>query len=69
LNPQFVEALMGWPTGWTGFGFAATEWCRWLRRMRYELSRLSLPQYDEDRESIPHAPSGLGWRCRDGLDP
>jgi hypothetical protein len=24
LNPRFVEALMGWPSGWTGFDFAAT---------------------------------------------
>lgn len=41
LNPQFVEALMGWPVGWTGFAFAETEWSRWLQRMRCELSRLS----------------------------
>ena len=41
LNPPFVEALMGWPTGWTGFGSAATEWCRWSRRMRGELSALA----------------------------
>ncbi|MFN4287732.1 MAG: hypothetical protein ACK4E3_04460 [Brevundimonas sp.] len=41
LNPLFVEALMGWPTGWTGFDFAETEWSPWLRRMRCELSRLS----------------------------
>lgn len=40
LNPLFVEALMGWPIGWTGFGFAATEWSRWSRLMRGELSRL-----------------------------
>jgi hypothetical protein len=43
LNPLFVEALMGWPTGWTGFGSVATAWSRWLRRMRCELSRLSSP--------------------------
>jgi DNA (cytosine-5)-methyltransferase 1 len=43
LNPLFVEALMGWPTGWTAFGSAATAWCRWLPRMRCELSRLSSP--------------------------
>ena len=24
LNPLFVEALMGWPTGWTGFASVAT---------------------------------------------
>lgn len=43
LNPLFVETLMGWPTGWTGFDFAETEWSPWLRRMRCELSRLSSP--------------------------
>ncbi|HYN64855.1 MAG TPA: hypothetical protein VES36_09665, partial [Candidatus Limnocylindrales bacterium] len=47
LNPAFVEALMGWPSGWTGFGFAATEWFRWLRRMRCELSRRSWRPMDE----------------------
>jgi hypothetical protein len=41
LNPLFVEALMGWPTGWTGFGSVATEWSRWLRRMRSELLQLN----------------------------
>jgi hypothetical protein len=40
LNPAFVEALMGWPVGWTGFGFAATEWSPWLQRMRSEFLRL-----------------------------
>lgn len=41
LNPLFVEALMGWPTGWTGFASVATAWSRWLPRMRFELSQLS----------------------------
>jgi DNA (cytosine-5)-methyltransferase 1 len=41
LNPLFVEALMGWPTGWTGFASAATAWSLWLPRMRYELWRLN----------------------------
>jgi DNA (cytosine-5)-methyltransferase 1 len=40
LNPLFVEALMGWPTGWTGFDFAATAWSPWLQRMRSEFLRL-----------------------------
>jgi len=40
LNPLFVEALMGWPTGWTGFDFAATAWLPWLQRMRSEFLRL-----------------------------
>ena len=46
LNPQFVELLMGWPIGWTGFAFAATEWSRWSRHMRCELSRLTSPGDD-----------------------
>ena len=41
LNPLFVEALMGWPTGWTGFASVATAWSPWLQRMRCELWRLS----------------------------
>jgi hypothetical protein len=40
LNPPFVEAPMGWPTGWTGFDPVGTEWRRWLRRMRGELLNL-----------------------------
>ena len=47
LNPLFVEALMGWPTGWTGFGSVATAWSPWLRRMRCELSRLNFWPMDE----------------------
>lgn len=41
LNPLFVEALMGWPTGWTGFASVETAWSPWLRRMRCELWRLN----------------------------
>ncbi len=41
LNPAFVEALMGWPEGWTAFGSVATAWSPWLRRMRFEFSRLN----------------------------
>ena len=47
LNPLFVEALMGWPTGWTAFGSAATAWSPWLQRMRCELSRLNCWPMDE----------------------
>ncbi len=47
LNPLFVEALMGWPTGWTGFGSVATVWSPWLRRMRSELSQLNCWQMDK----------------------
>jgi len=47
LNPAFVEALMGWPIAWTGSDFAATEWSRWLQRMRSEFCRLgSVPTSD-----------------------
>lgn len=28
LNPLFGGALIGLPTGWTGFGSVATEWSR-----------------------------------------
>jgi len=41
LNPLFVEALMGWPTEWTGFASVATAWSPWLQLMRFELSQLS----------------------------
>jgi DNA (cytosine-5)-methyltransferase 1 len=47
LNPAFVEALMGWPTGWTGFASVATAWSPWLRRMRCELSRLNCWPMDD----------------------
>ena len=46
-NPLFVEALMGWPTGWTGFDFAATAWFPWLQRMRSEFLRLGLMMDDK----------------------
>lgn len=47
LNPQFVEALMGWPTGWTGSASVATAWSPWLQRMRFELWQLNCWQMDE----------------------
>jgi len=47
LNPLFVEALMGWPTAWTGFDFAATAWSPWLQRMRSEFSLLGLMMMDD----------------------
>jgi len=50
LNPLFVEALMGWPAGWTGFGSVATEWSRWSRRMRSELSQINCWPMDEGAE-------------------
>ncbi len=47
LNPRFVEALMGWPIGWTGFDSVATAWSLWLRRMRFEFCRLASTMTDE----------------------
>ncbi|WP_223115894.1 hypothetical protein [Paracoccus amoyensis] len=47
LNPLFVEALMGWPTGWTGSASVAMAWSPWLRRMRSELWRISCWRMDE----------------------
>jgi hypothetical protein len=47
LNPLFVEALMGWPTGWTGFASVATAWSHWLPRMRSELLQLNCWPMDE----------------------
>jgi hypothetical protein len=44
LNPLFVEWLMGWPTGLSGFERAETELSRWLLQMRGCLSRLALPK-------------------------
>lgn len=34
LNPLFVEALMRWPSGLSGFDTAETELIRWLQPMR-----------------------------------
>lgn len=34
LNPIFVEALMRWPTGLSGFARPETAWIRWLLLMR-----------------------------------
>ena len=40
LNPSFVEALMGWPSGATDYASSETAWCQWLQRMRSLLSQL-----------------------------
>ena len=40
LNPLFVEALMGWPVGWTDCASAVTGLSLWLQLMRSELSRV-----------------------------
>lgn len=43
LNPQFVEALMVWPTGWSASECSETEFTLWKARMRSELLRIGLP--------------------------
>jgi hypothetical protein len=40
LNPNFVEHLMGWPIGSTGYGSEGMEWSLWRRRMRFALYTL-----------------------------
>ena len=40
LNPIFVEALMRWPTGLSGFVRQETAWTRWLHAQRSFLSAL-----------------------------
>ena len=51
LNPLFVEALMGWPIGWTDCAFAGMALSPWLRLMRLELSRLlRVSTSEEDRQ-------------------
>lgn len=43
LNPQFVEALMVWPTGLSAFACSETELSRFRADMRSVISRLPLP--------------------------
>jgi hypothetical protein len=54
LNPLFVEALMGWPVGWTDCGYAVTGLSRWSRLMRSTLSRLpqTLPSTENDQPCL-----------------
>ena len=40
LNPIFVEALMRWPTGLSGFARPETAWTRWWQLMPSYLSML-----------------------------
>jgi DNA (cytosine-5)-methyltransferase 1 len=40
LNPRFVEALMGWPIGWTDCERPVTGFARFKQRMRSALLRL-----------------------------
>ena len=40
LNPRFVEMLMGWPSGLTGYESSAMELYPWQQHMRSSLCRL-----------------------------
>jgi hypothetical protein len=42
LNPIFVEALMRWPTGLSGFERQEMAWTRWWQLMPTYLSMLCL---------------------------
>jgi DNA (cytosine-5)-methyltransferase 1 len=48
LNPLFVEWLMGWPEGLSGFDTAETGLSHWLRLSRGELLRLVSPKRPAD---------------------
>lgn len=47
LNPIFVEALMRWPTGLSGFERPETAWTRWWLLMPSFLSALVSASEDE----------------------
>lgn len=52
LNPLFVEALMGWPIGWTDCVSAGTALSPWLRLMRSELSQLLRISNSKEAEQL-----------------
>jgi hypothetical protein len=51
LNPIFVEALMRWPTGLSGFERQETAWTRWWLLMPSFVSALC-SQKDEAQGSL-----------------
>lgn len=50
LNPIFVEALMRWPTGLSGFERPETAWTRWWQLMPTFLSTLVSPQIEAEQQ-------------------
>lgn len=52
LNPIFVEALMRWPTGLSGFARQETAWTRWWLLMPSFLSRLCCAKEPERQGSL-----------------
>lgn len=52
LNPIFVEALMRWPTGLSGFERQETAWTRWWQLMPSFVSTLCSPPSEPDQMSL-----------------
>jgi len=52
LNPIFVEALMRWPTGLSGFERQETAWTRWLHAQLSYLSALYSPKLADEQMSL-----------------
>lgn len=50
LNPIFVEALMRWPTGLSGFERQEMAWTRWWLQQRSFLSALVSPPLDQQMD-------------------
>ena len=50
LNPIFVEALMRWPTGLSGFERREMAWTRWWQLMPTFLSMLVSPQIEAEQQ-------------------
>lgn len=52
LNPIFVEALMRWPTGLSGFERQATAWTRWQQLMPSFLLMLCSQQQEQKQPDL-----------------
>lgn len=52
LNPIFVEALMRWPTGLSGFERQETAWTQWWQLQRSFLSALDWESSDEMQHDL-----------------
>lgn len=50
LNPIFVEALMRWPTGLSGFERQEMAWTRWWQLMPTFLSMLVSPHIEAEQQ-------------------
>ena len=52
LNPIFVEALMRWPTGLSGFERQETAWTRWWQLQRSYLSALDWGSSESEQADL-----------------